>query len=42
MVVELRIDLAKARYCVRTLAGEGAGTEIWTLLETLGPHRTTI
>ena len=42
IVVELRIDREKARYCVRTLAGEGAGTEIWTLLEALGPHRTAI
>jgi hypothetical protein len=42
MVVELRIDRAKARYCIRTLAGEGAGTEIWTLLETLGPQRTAV
>jgi nitrite reductase/ring-hydroxylating ferredoxin subunit len=42
MVVELRIDRANARYCVRTLAGDGAGTEIWTLLEALGPHRTAI
>jgi nitrite reductase/ring-hydroxylating ferredoxin subunit len=42
MVVELRIDRANARYCVRTLAGDGAGTEIWTLLEALGPQRTMI
>ena len=42
MVVGLQIDRAKARYCVRTLAGEGAGTEIWTLLKALGPHRTAI
>src|SRR5271167_488471 len=42
MLLELRIDRANARYCVRTLAGEGAGTEIWTLLQALGPHRTAI
>jgi nitrite reductase/ring-hydroxylating ferredoxin subunit len=42
MVVELRIDRANARYCARTLAGDGAGTEIWTLLEALGPQRTAV
>jgi hypothetical protein len=42
MLLELQIDRAKARYRVRTLAGEGTGTEIWTLLEPLGPQRTAI
>jgi nitrite reductase/ring-hydroxylating ferredoxin subunit len=42
MLLELRIDRANARYCVRTLAGDGTGTEIWTLLEFVGPHRTAI
>jgi nitrite reductase/ring-hydroxylating ferredoxin subunit len=42
MLLELRIDQAKARYCVRTLAGDGMGTEIWTLLEALGPQRTAV
>jgi nitrite reductase/ring-hydroxylating ferredoxin subunit len=42
MLLELRIDRANARYCVRTLAGDGTGTEIWTLLEALGPQRTAI
>jgi nitrite reductase/ring-hydroxylating ferredoxin subunit len=42
MVVELRIDRANGRYRVRTLTGDGMGTEIWTLLEALGPHRTMI
>jgi nitrite reductase/ring-hydroxylating ferredoxin subunit len=42
MLLELQIDRAKARYRVRTLAGEGTGTEIWTLLERFGPHRTAI
>ena len=42
MIVELRIDRANARYCARTLAGDGAGTEIWTLLEALGPQRTAV
>jgi hypothetical protein len=42
MLLELQIDRAKVRYCVQTLAGDGAGTEIWTLLEALGPQRTAI
>jgi nitrite reductase/ring-hydroxylating ferredoxin subunit len=42
MLLELRIDRANARYRVRTLAGDGTGTEIWTLLEALGPQRTAI
>jgi nitrite reductase/ring-hydroxylating ferredoxin subunit len=42
MLLELQIDRAKARYRVRTLAGEGTGTEIWTLLDAHGPHRTAI
>jgi nitrite reductase/ring-hydroxylating ferredoxin subunit len=42
MLLELRIDREKARYRVRILAGDGIGTEIWTLLEPLGPHLTAI
>jgi hypothetical protein len=42
MLLELQIDRAKARYRVRTLAGDGAGTSIWTQLEALGPQRTAI
>ena len=42
MLLELQIDRAKARYRVRTLAGEGTGTEIWTLLDAQGPQRTAI
>ena len=42
MLLELQIDRAKARYRVRILAGDGMGTEIWTLLEALGPQRTAI
>ena len=42
MLLELRIDRAKARYRVRILAGDGARTEIWTLLDALGPHRMAI
>jgi nitrite reductase/ring-hydroxylating ferredoxin subunit len=42
MLLELQIGRAKARYRVRILAGDGMGTEIWTMLEPLGPHRTAI
>jgi nitrite reductase/ring-hydroxylating ferredoxin subunit len=42
MLLELQIDRAKARYRVRILAGDGAGTEIWTLLDAQGPQRTAI
>jgi nitrite reductase/ring-hydroxylating ferredoxin subunit len=42
MLLELQIDRAKARYRVRILAGDGMGTEIWTLLKPLGPQRTAI
>jgi nitrite reductase/ring-hydroxylating ferredoxin subunit len=42
MLLELQIDRAKSRYRVRILAGDGMGTEIWTLLEALGPQRTAI
>jgi nitrite reductase/ring-hydroxylating ferredoxin subunit len=42
MLLELQVDRAKARYRVRILAGDGMGTEIWTLLEPLGPQRTAI
>jgi nitrite reductase/ring-hydroxylating ferredoxin subunit len=41
-VVELRLDRKNARYCARTLAGDGEGTEIWTSLRALGPQRTAI
>lgn len=42
MVLEMRADRAKARYRVQILAGDGTGTEIWTLIEPRGPHRTAI
>jgi len=42
MILELRADQENARYRVQTLAGDGAGTEIWTLLTPLGPHRTDV
>lgn len=42
MLLELRADRANGRYCVQTVVGDGAGTEIWTLMEPLGPHRTAV
>src|SRR5215831_5880022 len=42
MVLELRADRANTRYRVETLAGDGMGTEIWTLMEPTGPRRTEI
>jgi nitrite reductase/ring-hydroxylating ferredoxin subunit len=42
MVLELQADREKGRYRVQTLAGDGAGTEIWTLLTPAGPHRTAV
>jgi|SRR5271155_1403554 len=36
------VDRANARYCACTLAGDGTGTEIWTLLKALGLQRTAI
>lgn len=42
MVLELQADRENARYRVQTLAGDGLGTEIWTLLRSLGPRRTAV
>jgi nitrite reductase/ring-hydroxylating ferredoxin subunit len=42
MVLEMRADRKNLRYRVQTLAGDGAGTEIWTLLTPLGPHRAAV
>jgi len=42
MVLELRADRENARYRVQTLAGDGAGTEIWTLLTPTGSPRTAV
>jgi nitrite reductase/ring-hydroxylating ferredoxin subunit len=42
MVLELRADRENARYRVRTLAGDGTGTEIWTLLTSAGPRQTFV
>ena len=40
--LELRIDKVNARYRVQTLAGDGIGAEIWTLLKPLAPDSTEI
>jgi nitrite reductase/ring-hydroxylating ferredoxin subunit len=40
--LELWADREHARYRVRTLAGTGTGTQIWTLLKVLGEHETAI
>lgn len=40
--IELRVDRAKQRYAVYTLGGPGAGTEIWTRLESASGRRTAI
>src|SRR5262249_41751992 len=42
MVLELRIDRANTRYRVQTITGDGAGSEIWTLLQPIGPRRTAV
>ncbi len=40
--LELVIEPDEPRYVSRTLAGPGAGTEIWTRVEALDPHQTAI
>ena len=42
LLLEMRADREDARYRVQTLAGDGAGTEIWTLLTPLEPRRTAV
>jgi nitrite reductase/ring-hydroxylating ferredoxin subunit len=42
MLLELRADRANSRYRVQTLAGDGTGSEIWTLMECRGPDRTAV
>jgi nitrite reductase/ring-hydroxylating ferredoxin subunit len=42
MVLDMWADREEARYRVQTLSGDGAGTEIWTLLTPLAPHRTAV
>jgi nitrite reductase/ring-hydroxylating ferredoxin subunit len=41
-LLELQVDREHTRYRVRTLAGTGTGTQIWTLLKVLGPRETAI
>jgi len=40
--VEVRLDRPNLRYVTATVAGAGAGTEIWTRLAPKEPHRTAI
>ena len=42
IVIELDAEREQARYCVRIIEGDGAGTEIWTLLATLAVDRTAV
>ena len=42
IVIELDADRERSRYCVRILEGDGAGTEIWTLLATRDADRTAV
>lgn len=42
IVIELAAEPERARYRVRTVEGEGAGTEIWTLLRARGGEATAI
>jgi nitrite reductase/ring-hydroxylating ferredoxin subunit len=42
MLLKLHTDRPNGRYRVRILAGDGTGTEIWTLMECLGPDRTAV
>jgi nitrite reductase/ring-hydroxylating ferredoxin subunit len=42
MILELRADRNECRYRVKILAGDGADSEIWTMLTPLGPQRTAV
>src|SRR5205085_8985414 len=42
IVIELDADRERSRYCVRILEGDGAGTEIWTLLAARDADRTAV
>ena len=42
IVIELDAEREQARYRVRIIEGDGAGTEIWTLLATLAVDRTAV
>src|ERR1051326_5183596 len=41
-VIELQAEREPARYRVRIIGGDGAGTEIWTLLGTRDANRTAV
>ena len=41
-IIELRADRANGRYVSKTLAGDGAGTEIRVMLTELAPHSTDV
>lgn len=40
--LELRVEREAGRYVTRTLTGPGAGSEIWTALESAGPEATDV
>lgn len=42
LLVDVQLDRPALRYVTRTLEGDGAGTEIWTSLEPVGPRATKI
>ena len=42
IVIELDAERQRARYRVRIVEGDGAGTEIWTLLATRDANRTAV
>src|SRR3982074_3570180 len=42
IVIELDAERQRARYRVRIIEGDGAGTEIWTLLATRDANRTAV
>jgi nitrite reductase/ring-hydroxylating ferredoxin subunit len=42
IVIELHAEREPARYRVRIIGGDGAGTEIWTLLGTRDANRTAV
>jgi nitrite reductase/ring-hydroxylating ferredoxin subunit len=41
-VIALTADCGSGDYCVRTIEGVGAGSEIWTHLEVMAPHSTLV
>src|SRR5205807_2994313 len=42
IVIELDADRERSRYCVRILEGDGAGSEMWTLLAARGDDGTAV